>query len=257
MRPICFVFVCLFCACLLFSAPVRAFFPSVDEVQNRIDGKTVAPKSYQAVVSFPEYEDIRVFIWSSGQSFRQEWAVSEGDKNRVLAAAVGRGSRITRCCPVNATVFVLPLVSYWLPAGRMDSWKGMGIDPQAMSYRFDQDRPCLVLGANATVRGASQVWLDNETYAPVRLIWARPSGTVEVAWKNFNNHGGYSLPEAGTVTGCGEQLDFTVDWRGVNITIPDKIFSAKTFADKFKGGCAYPLAQPVDILSECLGVPAR
>lgn len=220
--------------CLLWSFPVpgQAFFPEASEVVNQIQKEFRGLQSLQAEITFPEDLSMSVFVWHKGESWRQEWVQERSDRQAVVGAGVGFGSTLLASYP-DVQNFPQPVLNFWYRQP-LDSWlQDMGIDTSVMSYQFQGNRPCLVLGARYGESNRAQIWIDKELHVPRKVVTWKG---VRWTWSEYYRVGNFRLPhEARVHLPFGTSVEMALNWRAVNKNIPEQLFSSEAFADTFSG----------------------
>ncbi len=223
------IFLMFFGLCLP-NGKVLAFFPDTSKVINNVHNSLDKLDSWKVEVTFPQKKDLKVTVWQRGQDWRQEWAQSNGNSTTVLLAAIGQGENLIESFPQDSQ-FPLPLTWFWYRPSLERWWSDWGIDLASKSYQFRNHTPCLVLGADYGQMDRTQVWLNNETYIPVRLHG--PRGIIW-QWKDYRSIGNFPLPHSGTVLfSSGREVDIHLHWPRVNTEISSIFFSEQIFQKEF------------------------
>ncbi len=197
-------------------------------------GKQIASlSSFQAILSFPDYPEFSCNLWVKGSTWRQELIETVNGNARVVQASLGTGNNLSAAFP-EKTQAPFPMLLVWkFPLAR---WIAFGTNPQAMSYGFLKDRPCLVLGDREGGEGTVQYWIDTERDIPVRAIVQKNAGRYDLIWDESARVGTFWLPHRMWLTQNQEPaLQVRIRWNGVNIPLRDTLFSVDAFTRQFLG----------------------
>lgn len=211
---------------VLAAAPVNGFFPESKEIRTEMQDNLGRLNSLQAEIEPAAGSDLVWRIWQKGELWRTEWV--DKDKNRVVCAALGRGNEIYAVYPAGAETGPVPS---WILLRDIPWLKAHGLDAEKKEYAFVGNRPCIILGAYGPEKQGIRLWVDNEKMLPVRMDAGE---SRQVLWKDYHRAGNYPLPQRMILTGYNDEpREFSIDWTGINISIPDDLFSVSRFKDSF------------------------
>ena len=220
----------VFLAACLLAVPGQAFYPETEALADRIQGRVGQVESLQVELSLPEAPRLKIAVWKSGRQWRQEWIVQKESGLKVAAAALGRGKSLRDVYP-DQERFPLPFSVFWYQAPVQEWWSRLGIDTEIKSYQFVSGQPCLVLGAEYKEWHSPQMWIHNQEVYPVRLFTRR--GMIW-HWKDYRSVGNHPVPHGLEITfPDGRLIRFELDWRGINVDLPERLFDEQAFAEKF------------------------
>ena len=211
--------------------PAVAFFPDFQDAVQKVDENLGDLRSLQLEVSFPEEPGLKLYLWLKGDTWRQEWVFSEdGRPGGVLAAAIGRGSRLQTTYRQRER-FPLPVTFFWYRNGIRRLWAAQDIETAYAAYRFLDDIPCVVYGTKRGLTGLPQIWFHAEEYVPVRL---KMKTGLTWTWTGYRNIGNFFIPHKARLDlGADRFVGMSLSWRGINQDIPDRLFDPAAFRDKF------------------------
>lgn len=214
----------------------RAFFPKDDEISASIHSSYARLNSYEAEISFPDYPGQIIKISSSHNRWHEDWSVKT-DSNSTTASAVGLIFDVNRSCPENSQ-FPAPITSFWFPRDPIKDWMDLGVSNATKSYGFKDDTPSLIIGAEVGDDTSPQVWLDNENFALVKLIFKSKSGLVELDFDSYERFGGYDVPKSGKIIFDGnDPVVFDIKWLTINRNLDPSIFEEESVKNT---PCALP-----------------
>ena len=211
---------------VLAAAPVNGFFPETKEIQGEIKDNLGRISSLQAEIE-PVGENGLVWrIWQKGELWRTEWVDKE--KNRVVCAGLGRGNEIYAAYPAGSKPGPVPS---WLLLRDIPWLEAHGLKTAKKEYAFVGNRPCVILGEYGPEKQGMRLWVDNEKMLPVRMD---PGESRQLLWRKYHRAGNYPLPQQMELSRHGDEpREFRINWTGINISIPDELFSVSRFKDSF------------------------
>lgn len=204
--------------------------------------------SYEAEITFPDFPGQSIMISSRHGKWRQDWTVkSEG--NSTSASATGFIFEVDDTCPAK-TAFPVPATGLWLPRDPVQDWMDLGVNNATKSFGFRENTPALIIGAEPGDETSPQVWLDNETYAPLKLIFNAHAGRVQFVFESYVTFAGFEVPKSGKVIfGDNEPIEFNIGWISIRKKLDPSIFRSGAVESD---GCALPSSEPFDIFSKYL-----
>ncbi|MFP4169368.1 MAG: hypothetical protein ACLFSY_11080 [Desulfonatronovibrionaceae bacterium] len=212
---------------VLLFAPASGFFPETEDIESKIHDNLGRVSSLQAEFLFANDGELVWRVWQKGRQWRSEWVDKE--KNRVLCASVGRGSEVLGAFPAGTETGPPPS---WVLLQGVSRLKGRGLDPEKKEYAFLGDRPCIVLGGYDSGDKGLRLWVDNEEMLPLRVDFGPD---MHLQWRDFSRTGNFPLPRTMSVQADdGSSLDIEINWTGVNVSLPQELFSVPEFKDKFR-----------------------
>jgi hypothetical protein len=222
------------------------FFPDIAEVNDRWLKNLSSLNAFQVVCRYDLEEKLSVRLWQKGDLWREEWTVQIDGQNRVVWAGLGRGQEVILSYP-QLKIKPRPALSIWQKD--LEWWKKKGVDTESLSYQFLEDTPCLVLGDER-----SQIWLDNNWMFPVRMVFGYGRDNFVFTWSGYHQIGNFWLPGRLSITHQDKNWTGTFEWKGININLPDELFSAQGFKDRFEklNSPAYAASAASAISSEIL-----
>ncbi|WP_027179264.1 hypothetical protein [Maridesulfovibrio bastinii] len=219
--------------------PARAFFPSDEEISSSVHSSYARFDSYEAQITFPDYPGQTLNISADHSRWRQDWTVQYSE-NATTTSAVGVLLDVDRVCPEGAA-FPVPLIQLWLPQDPVQDWMSLGVNNATRSYGFSDDTPVLVFGAEIGDDASPQVWLSNENYAPIKIIFNSMNGKTELDFGSYKRIGGFELPESGNIVSAGNKVAFQIKWISVNKHLDPSIFSEDSIENS---SCILPEGEP-------------
>lgn len=231
---------------LLVCSPARAFFPSDEELNETMYQKYGALTSYEAILTFPSEPGTKLTIFRGHDHWQQTFSSSEGSNSTATAKVVGQYFKPTAQCPANADMPV-SVLQLWSPDDSVSDWMLLGATNSTKSYGFFEETPVFIFGAEPGDDTAVQIWLDNETFAPVKVVLG-PDRMI--TFGTYSKFAGFMLPHSGTLHAGEESLDFRVEWKSIRKKISPSVFSAT--AIKKESGCTVPTGLVYDMLKKCL-----
>ncbi len=219
---------------LLAGSAVWAFFPSAKDIDQDLEDNYGRLASLQAEFVPAQNGTLVLRTWQQGASWRMEWVNTK--KNRVICAAVGEGKTVRASFPAGCEPGPVPSWSFLRDIGWL---KAQGMKAEEREYAFLGNRPCVVFGAFTPKGDGLRFWVDNEKKVPRRIDSGRE---MHMAWKKFHSTGNYPLPKEMDICWGKDKLHFRIEWTGVNVDIPGKLFSVSKFQSSFPnaGGRDFP-----------------
>ncbi len=231
---------------LLVCSPARAFFPSDEELNDTMYHNYGALTSYEAVLTFPSEPGTKLAIFRGHDHWQQTYTSSEVSNSTVTAKAVGQYFKPIAQCPANAGMPV-PVLQIWAPDDPVSDWMSIGATNATKSYGFYEETPVFVFGAEPGDDVSPQVWLDNETFAPLKIVLGEGRA---ITFGTYSKFAGFMLPHSGTINVGDEVIDFRVEWKGIRKKISPSVFSATVI--KKQSGCTVPSGGVFEMLKNCL-----
>jgi len=226
-----------------------AFFPKSGEVAEHVRREMKPLSSFQAILSFPDYPEITCNLWVQGETWRQEFVDASKESPRLARVALGTQTALARVFPDQGHAALPWLVIWQFP---VSAWIDKGMDPAVMSYQFLVDRPCLVMGAQDGQLQATQLWIDNERYVPLRVLSHKGDGGCDLIWGEWERIGNFWLPHKIWYTIGGQPpLEIHVRWNGVNIPLNKDLFSPRVMDRQFQGKAMYSSSLLFPLLDAC------
>jgi len=249
-------------SCLLLGLvpqPGHAFMPGGGEIAAKTEDLYASLVSYEAKIIFESAPDLEIVIWAAKDRWRQEWARSSADGSVVMAAAVGDKFSTYATYPQGLRTFPIPLTWGWQRPGFKSWLTSLGVAYLATGYNFIAGRPVLVVGSATGADLVPQIWVDKETFAPMRLVQVEPGLTAVWEWDDYRQVGGFNLPHKGQVVlGKVETVPFSIVWGGINRVSDPAVFSERNLSDKFGPGGSLEIPYPLSALYQKLpGLPHR
>lgn len=233
----------------------QAFYPETEVLAEKLQEQVGSVETLQIEITLAEAPRLTISVWKNGPDWRQEWILRKrsGDL-RVAAAALGRGRDLIDVYP-DRDRFPLPFVAFWHQKPAIEWFDRLGLDTEVKSYQFVSGQPCIVLGAEYKQWHSPQLWIHNEHWYPVRLFTQR--GMIW-HWKEYRSVGNHLVPHSLEVTfPDGRMVRMTLQWRGINRQIPERLFDGSAFERKFgQAGWSHPDIDLFDFLMANLP-PAR
>lgn len=199
--------------------------PDVIDLEERLF-KTCQPlDKWQVEIGFPDFSNVDLVLWRSGGWWRQEWRTKdEKGKKSLAVAAIGQAQKATQRVPEGQRI-PLPLLQYWCPFPAW--WQRFHIETGARFYQFLGERPVLAIGGVEKQYDKPQLWLDNDTFAP--LFLRLPDFDVE--WSNMIKVGNFWLPTHAQIKfNDGHILKMVLVWRSVNVSQTPDLFKDNAFS---------------------------
>lgn len=236
---------------LLVCSPARAFFPSDADIDDTMYHNYGALTSFEAVLTFPSAPGTSLTI-RRGHDHWQQTFISQPDSNStVTAGSVGHYFKTIAQCPQNVEMPV-SVLQLWTPDDPVSDWKSIGVSNATRSYGFYRNTPVFVFGAEAGDDNSPQVWFDNESFAPVKVVLGEGRS---VSLGSYSKFAGFMLPHTGKFQVGEESLDFMVEWKGIRKKISPSVFSATAL--KNQAGCSVPTGAVFEMLKKCLKLKLR
>jgi hypothetical protein len=207
-----------------------AFFPTTQEVLDKLHERLGGLNAVEAEVTFERDPYLTLHLWSKGDRWRQEWVRERNGNATLLSAAVGEGERLAASFPQRSE-YPLPLLYFWYSPDT-DQWlQDQWISADVKSYQFFELKPCLVLGAQHSEMYRPQVWIHNEDFVPVRMVsW----DGLEWQWLDYYDIGNYPLPhECRLKFPTATTIEMHISWKRINKEVPDRLFSEEAFRERF------------------------
>ena len=206
------------------------FFPDMAEVDARWHKNLRGLNSFQVEFLFDLDEKLSVRHWQKQDLWREEWTVQIDGQNRVIWAGLGRGEEVILSYP-RLRVKPVPVLCIWQKS--LDWWIAKGLNTNFLSYQFLQDTPCLVIGSSSG-NEPLQLWLDNNLMLPVRMIPGSGGQEFSLTWLNYYQIGNFWLPGKLSIAYQDKNWECSIEWKGINIDLPDGLFSQQDFKNRFE-----------------------
>ncbi|MBT8764429.1 hypothetical protein KFV02_10835 [Desulfohalobiaceae bacterium Ax17] len=202
------------------------FFPDIEEVNARWLKNLNSLNAFQVVCTYDLEEKLSVRLWQKGNLWREEWTIQVKGQNKVVWAGLGRGQEVILAYP-ELKLKPRPVLNFWRKD--LNWWIIRGLDTNLLSYQFLQYTPCLVLGGESL-----QIWLDNNLMLPVRLVFGDGGDNFDFNWSKYHQIGNFWLPKKMSIVHQTQNWECTFEWRGINIDLPDELFSPQGFQNRFE-----------------------
>ncbi len=200
------------------------------ELENKFDSNYSGISSYSLVIVFEE-TDLSLRIWQQAEFWRQEWISGAGSDERIAAVAVGRGSSAVLSIGMDRAG---PPVSQILFRD-MDWWINAGLVSELQSYHFFYGRPALVSGMAVSTDPKPHLWMDNEEMVPLRMVFSSNGNILDLGWLEHRNVGNFKLPQKVIISNGYQEIICSMEWRDINSTYDDDLFSAHVLEESFSG----------------------
>ncbi|WP_457572499.1 hypothetical protein [Desulfovulcanus sp.] len=245
------------------------FFPDIAEVNDRWLKNLSSLNAFQVVTTYDLEEKLSVRLWQKEDLWREEWTVQIDGQNRVVWAGLGRGQEVILSYP-QLKIKPRPALSIWQKD--LDWWIKKGVDTEFLSYQFLEDQPCLVIGDKSpqtrennlmlpltessalNLAPSTQIWLDNNWMFPVRMVFGYGGDNFIFTWLKYHQIGNFWLPGKLSIAYQAKNWTGTLEWKGININLPDELFSAQAFKDRFEklNSPAYAISSEILMLMQVL-----
>ncbi|SME92922.1 hypothetical protein [Desulfovibrio gilichinskyi] len=234
---------------LLWCRSARAFFPSDIAIDDTLIQKYGALTSYEAVITFPSEPGTVLTITRGDNHWQQTFTCNSVTNGTSTAKSVGQHFKTFAQCPVNGDLPV-SLLQFWIPDNPTSEWKSLGVSNSTRSFGFtDEDMPSFVYGAEQGDDSSPQIWLDNENFAPIKIVL---SSSNVITFGSYMKFAGFMLPHSGTIKSGEDTVEFKIEWRGIRQKTSPLFFSES--AIKKESGCVEPNGFVFSILKSCLSL---
>ncbi|WP_027722619.1 hypothetical protein [Maridesulfovibrio zosterae] len=233
---------------LLVGSPARAFFPSDEDLNEVIFQNYGALTSYEAIFTFPSEPGTKLTIIRGHDHWQQTFSYELNVNSTVTAKSVGQYFKTIAQCPSNGDMPV-SVLQFWSPDDPVSDWMSLGVSNATKSYGFYQETPAFVFGAEQGDNSSRQIWFDNETFVPVKIVLGAGKA---VTFGSYSKFAGFMLPHSGTLQDGDDTIDFRIEWESIRKKISPAVFSASAITKE--DGCSVPLSPVYEILKKCLSL---
>ncbi|WP_291327713.1 hypothetical protein [Desulfovibrio sp. UCD-KL4C] len=243
------IFIMVLAVSLLCCRSARAFFPSDAAIDATLLQKYGALTSYKAVITFPSEPGTVLTITRGDNHWQQTFTCNSITNEVTTTKSVGQKFKTTAQCPVDGD-FPVSLLQFWIPDNPTNDWKSLGVSNSTRSFGFtDEYMPSFVYGAEQGDDSSSQIWLDNENFAPLKIVL---NFSNVITFGTYMKFAGFMLPHSGTIKAGEDSIEFKIEWRGVRQKIASSVFSESAL--KKETDCVDPSSFVFSILKRCLSL---